>query len=325
VITIFRDKSIVAIFALVIVGLLIHLHVFLVPVQLNAGSNSGLLSWLFQHYLTKLKPIFINVVYILLLLTQAVRLNIILNNNKMFGKASFTTALAFMILSGLFTNAYTFCPALVAASLVIWLFHNAMKLYNNAAAKILIFNIGFVASASVILYQPMLFVTITMLFAIAILRPFKTTEWLSFIIGIITPIYLLMAGLYLFDTLPLLQKFIPQIHFKIVINVNPWYWMNVSTITLMAIAGLIVWYPNSSRMVIQIRKNWILMLILFILLISSILLFNSSKYLPEILSIIPLAAFVANFFLYPQRTIFINLILILAVIMIVYNNVQLLE
>jgi hypothetical protein len=164
-----------------------------------------------------------------------------------------------------------------------------------------------------------------MLFAIAILRPLKTTEWLSFIIGIITPIYLLMAGLYLFDTLPLLQKFIPQIHFKIVINVNPWYWMNVSTITLMAIAGLIVWYPNSSRMVIQIRKNWIVMLILFILLISSILLFNSSKYLPEILSIIPLAAFVANFFLYPQRTIFINLILILAVIMIVYNNVQLLE
>jgi len=323
VITIFRDKSIVAIFALVILGLLVHLHIFFVPIQLNTSSNSGVISWLFQNYIVKLKPAIINVMYILLLLTQAVRLNIILNNNKMFGKAAFTTALAFIILSGLFTNAYTFCPALVAASLVIWLFHNAMKLYNNTSAKTLIFNIGFVASTGIILYQPMIFVAISMLFALAILRPFKTTEWFIFIIGIITPIYLLVAGLYLFDSLPLLLKFVPQIHYKFLINSDPWYWMNVSTIIVLAIAGLVVWYPNSSRMVIQIRKNWLVMLILFILLVSSILLFNSSKYLPEILCIVPLTAFVANFFLYPQRTILINIILIIAFVMIVYNNLQL--
>ena len=324
-ISIFRDKSIVAILGLVIVCVLVHFHIFMEPVHINSNANSGVLSWVFQVFFSKLHPVFITIIYILILFVQAIRLNLILNNSKMFSKNGFTTALAFIILSGLFTNAFTLSPALIANSLAIWLFNNAIKLYNNPSAKSLIFNIAFLASTSVILYQPTVFIVVSLLFALAILRPFKITEWIIFIVGLVAPVYLLISGMYLFNTLPLLNKFIPQIHFKFLIIKDTWYWINFSTISLLVIAGLFTWYPNSNRMVIQTRKSWVVMLILFTLSLMGILFFNSTKYLPEILSIIPMAAFVSNFFLYSRRAILVSLFFISAIVIIVCNNLQLLK
>lgn len=321
-ISLFRDKSIVAIFCLVIASLLVHLHIFFVPIPIDINLNSGVLSWLFQDYFTKLHPVAISVIYILLLLVQAIRINIILNDSKMFSKMGFTTAFAVVLLSGLFTNAFSFSPAFIANSFVIWVFSSVIKLYNNPSPKAILFNAGFIASASVILYQPTLFLVVGLLFALSILRSFKPTESLILVIGIIAPIYLFVSSLFLTDKMSLLLKLIPQFHFHFLLIKNPWFWSSVSTIFLLAIAGIFSWYPNSNRMVIQIRKNWLVMLIFFILSTTGILLFTNKFYFPEVLCIVPMAAFVSNFFLYPERKILINLLLIMAVIMIVYNNLQ---
>ena len=321
-ISLFRDKSIVAIFALVITGLLIHLHIFFVPVHFDVNVNSGVLSWLFEAYLKKLHPVAISIIYILLLLIQAIRINMILNDSKMFGKIGFTTAFAVVVLSGLFTNAFVFSPAFIANSFVIWVFGSVVKLYNNPSPKALLFNVGFIASTSVILYQPTLFLVVGSLFALSILRSFKPTEWLILIIGIVAPVYLFVSGLFLTDKMALLLKLVPQFHFHFSVMKNPWFWCNLSIIFLLTIAGLFIWYPNSNRMVIQIRKNWVVMLLFFILSLIGMLLFTSKSYFPEVLCIVPMAAFVSNFFLYPQRKILINLLLLIATVMIVYNNLQ---
>ena len=324
-ISLFRDKSIIAIFSLVIVSLLVHLHIFFIPVHIDINLNSGVLSWLFQNYLLKLHPAALSVFYILLLMVQAIRINMILNDSKMFGKMGFTTAFAVVLLSGLFTNAYSFSPAFITNSFVIWVFVSVIKLYNNPSPKALLFNVGFIASTSVILYQPALFLIAGLLFALSILRSFKPTEWLILIIGIVAPIYLFVSGLFLADKMTLLLKLVPQFQFHFLVIKDPWFWSNVSTLFLLLIAGLFVWYPNSNRMVIQIRKNWVVMLIFFILSLIGVLIFTSKSYFPEVLCIIPMAAFVSNFFLYPQRKILINLMLIIAAVMIVYNNMQVMQ
>lgn len=324
-ISLFRDKSIVAIFLLVIVALLTHLHIFFIPVHIDANANSGILSLVFEKYLLKLHPFAINIVYVLLLLLQAIRLNIILNNNKLFSKMGFTTALAVIILSGLFINAYSFSIAFVANFFVIGVFGNAIKLYNNASPKSLLFNTGFIASASVILFQPTFFLLVGLLFALSILRPFKPTEWLILIIGIVAPAYLFMSGLFLFDKMQIAKDFIPHFHFQYSLIKNGWFWANVSTITILCILGMLVWYPNNNRMVIQIRKSWLVLLIFFILSLIGILFFPSKNYFPELLCIVPMAAFISNFLLYPQRKIFVHLMLIISGILIVYNNQQILQ
>lgn len=319
-ISLFRDKSIVAIFSLVVAALLTHLHIFFVPVHLVYGNNTGVLGWVFQNYFSKLLPSVINIIYILLLLLQSIRINIILNNNKMFNKSGFTAALALIILSGLFTNAFAFSPSLLMNSIIVLSFSSLIKLYNHSEPKALLFNMGFLTSICFILHQPSIFLVACILFGLAILRPFRATEWLVLLIGIIAPVYLLISGLFLFDKMDWLPKFIPQIKFGVVFVKETWHWITFGIIALLTLLGLLTWYPNSNRMVIQVRKCWGVLLLFAILSAVSVLFFSNNNFLPELLCMIPLAAFIANFLLYPQRTVFVNFILLLAAVVIVYNN-----
>jgi hypothetical protein len=323
VISIFRDKSIIAIFGLVLCALLIHLHIFSVPVIIKADTDTGLFSWILKTYLIRLKPFVINFFYIALLLLQAIRLNIILNNSKMFNKSGFTTGFAYILLSGLLINAYALTPALLTISLIILVVKNAFSLYNNPAAKGLIFNIGFISTLSFICYQPSVLLLVAIMFALGILRAFRPTEWLILLLGIIAPAYLVLSGLFLSNKMQVLPMLLPKIHFAISIIKDPWYWFSLSTIVVLVLAGLILWYPNSNRMVIQTRKNWVVMLILSLLLLLNLFAFSNNNQFPEILCLVPMAAFLSNYFLYTRRSILANLLVLVSVATIVHNHLQL--
>jgi hypothetical protein len=322
VISLFRDKSIVAILALIILCFIIHSHIFFSSIGISTGKDTGLLSWLLQIVATKMHPIAISLGYIFILLLQAIRLNFILDNTKMFNKPGFTIGFAYILLSGLFVNALFLTPALIANTFIIAIVNSALKLYNNPSPNKLLFNLGFVASISFIMYQPSIILVVSLFFALGILRSFKPSEWFILIIGIVAPIYLLVSSLYLTDHLYLVQKLLPQLQFRFLLNKDPWQWYNLILLFLLTIAGLIVWFPNSNRMVIQIRKSWLVILILFLLSLLDITFFNNKNYAPEVLSMVTQAAFLANFFTYPKKTILINLLLLAAVVALVYNNVQ---
>jgi hypothetical protein len=325
VISIFRDKSIVAIFGMVLCALLIHLHIFTFPVTIKANTDSGVFSWVLKTYATRLQPFVINVIYIALLLLQSIRLNIVLNNSKMFNKSGFTTGFAYVLLSGLLINAYSLTPALITISLTILILKNAFSLCNNPSAKGLIFNIGFISTLSVICYQPSILLLVAVMFALGILRAFRPAEWLILLFGMVAPAYLLLSGLFLFDKMNLLPMFLPKVHFAVSIAKDPWYWFNLSTIVLLVIAGLILWYPNSNRMVIQTRKNWVVMLVLSLLLLLGLFAFNVNNQFPEVLCLVPMAAFVSNYFLYTRRSILANLLVLVSVAAIVHHNLQLMK
>ncbi|CAF3786738.1 unnamed protein product [Rotaria sp. Silwood1] len=165
-----------AFFALVICTVLIHFHIFYVPVTLSANSNTGIFNLLVQRYLIKLPPIFITIVFILLILLQSIRLSIVLNNSKMYAHQGFTAAFAYVFLSGLLPNAYLFSPAFLVNSFIILLFSIIVKFYNNQNAKGLLFNAGFLASSIVICYYPSVVLLLVTLCGLAILRPFRMAE-----------------------------------------------------------------------------------------------------------------------------------------------------
>jgi hypothetical protein len=325
VISIFRDKSIIAIFGLIVCTLLIHLHIFTVPVIIKADADTGLFSWILKNYITRLQPFAINAIYIGLLLVQSIRLNIVLNDSKMFNKSGFTTGFAYILLSGMLINAYALTPALLTTSLIILVIKNAFSLYNNPSAKGLIFNIGFISTLSFICYQPSVLLLVAVMFALGILRAFRPAEWLILVFGMVAPAYLLLSGLFLSDKMNLLPMLLPKVHFSVSIIKEPWYWFNVSTIAVLVFAGLILWYPNSNRMVIQTRKNWVVMLVLSLLLLLGLFAFNAYNQFPEILCLIPMAAFVSNYFLYTRRSILANLLVLVSAATIVHNHLQLMK
>ncbi len=243
----------------------------------------------------------------------------------MFSKSGFTTGFAYILLSGLLANAYALTPALLTISLIILIIKSAFSLYNNPTAKGLIFNIGFFSTLSFICYQPSILLLVAVMFALGILRAFRPAEWLILLFGMIAPAYLLLSGLFLFDKMNLLPMLLPKIHFAVSIAKDPWYWFNLSTIVVLVIAGLILWYPNSNRMVIQTRKNWVVMLVLSLLLLLGLFAFNANNQFPEVLCLVPMAAFLSNYFLYTRRSILANFLVLVSVAAIVHHHLQLMK
>jgi Family of unknown function (DUF6427) len=320
VISIFRDKSIISIFALVFCTLLVHLHIFNQPVQILTTANSGVFSWVLKTYSFKLHSSIITVLYIALLFIQALRLNYILSSNKMYAKDGFTIAFAYILLSGLLINEFALSAAFLANSLIILLYAIIIKLYNNQQAKALLFNVGFLAATTVICYYPFAFVLPIVFFALAILRPFKIAEWFILLLGIIAPFYLLLGIMYLCN-FNFYSIVLPKILFYIRFQQNNvWYYINFFAVMLLMLAAFISWYPNSNKLVIQIRKNWVVMLLLLLLTTVTIFMFTKSALLPDVICLVPMAAFLANFFVYPKKTVIINILIAIVSIIIIYNN-----
>jgi len=163
------------------------------------------------------------------------------------------------------------------------------------------------------------------MFALGILRAFRPAEWLILMFGMIAPAYLLLSGLFLSDKMNLLPMLLPKIHFAVSVVKEPWYWFNISTIVILVFAGLVLWYPNSNRMVIQTRKNWVVMLVLSLLLLLGLFAFNVNNQFPEILCLVPMAAFISNYFLYTRRSILANFLVLLSLVVVAHHNLHLMR
>lgn len=318
-ISIFRDKSIVAVFALVLCTCLIHCHAFFTPITVQTNVNSGFINYVLTKYVSKFNNLLVVIIYLLLIFMQGLRLNAILNNNKMYASTGFTIAFAYILFTGLLPNSFGLSAALIANSLIMLLYLVLLKLYNNNNARGLIFNAGFVAGFAVIAYYPLVIVAAISIFGLAILRPFKIAEWFILLLGLVAPFYLLFSILYL-SNYNFHLIILPKIALWLHIEKEGWTIFNLIVVGLFLLAAFISWYPNSNKLVIQIRKNWIVMLILLLLCVGTIFLFTKSKFYPELICLVPAAAFVANFFIYPKKTYLINIFIAIAIIAIIYNN-----
>jgi hypothetical protein len=86
------------------------------------------------------------------------------------------------------------------------------------------------------------------------------------------------------------------------------------------LSGIIVWGQNNRRMLIHSRKNWGVLLLVFVLFLPVPLVHYQHSVNAMMLWLPPLAAFVANAFLYPRKTLFPLILFWLIVAVSVYNN-----
>ena len=317
----FRDKSFVSVFFLIILCLLVHTHLLISTPNIATAEDSGIISFVITNYLIALPKGMMGLLYIAIILLQAIRLNILLNEYKMFQYSGFTTAMSYILLTGFFSQWATISPALIANTFVIWIFIQLSKLYNNPSPKSLLFNTGLIIGAAILCYQPTAMLIAVVFFALVIVRPFIISEWFVLLIGIIMPFYIISALLFLNDKINLLPTFLPRTKFGLIIPITDvWFWVSIAVIAVLLIAGFITLTNNNNRMVIQIRKNWNIMTVMVVMLIIIPFIFYNAGLQSAALSIIPLAAIIANIFLYPKKMLVPNLFFALAIIIIIHNN-----
>lgn len=73
-------------------------------------------------------------------------------------------------------------------------------------------------------------------------------------------------------------------------------------------------------MVIQIRKNWGVMMVMLLILLPIPFIFLHAGIESGLMSLVPLGAFAGNTFSYPRRLALPNILFWLCALIIIYNN-----
>lgn len=317
----FRDKSIVNIIFLVLLSLAVHAYGFVIPISLVANDQDGFFARLMNQYLKGTADSAGFFIYIVVILVQAIRLNFLLAEQKMFPTSGYTVAMSYILLTGIIPDWAALTPALMANFLLIWLYIKLTRLYNHPAPKTLLFNIGLLVSLSILCYYPTAILVVVILFALGIMRPFKLQEWFTLLMGVALPFYFLASWLYLNNALGKLNDYLPQLAFALPVKqLNSAALVGLIALAFALLVGFFYWQQFNSRLVIQMRKNWAALLVMCFILTAAPFVFYNAGLNAAILCLVPFAAFVSAAFSYPKRLLFPNLLFFILVGVIVYNN-----
>jgi hypothetical protein len=320
VIAIFRQKSPGNVAVLFIFGLLLKLPLFLYPKNIIASNKDGrLYQWLIS-LLPADNSLLYSVIAFALLYTQALMVNYLVNEYRMIAKGNYLPAMAYLLITSLLPEWNYLSSPVLANTLLIGMFIYLFRLYNSNKAKAQIFNIGLLAGVTSYIYFPSAAFIICILLGLMILKPFRLNEIVLFFLGCLTPYYFHAAYLFLFSELNF-ANFFPHLFVKTPPIQNS-IWLAASTV-LLAIPFLVGGYyvqSNLGKMLIQVRKNWSILL-LYLLLSFFVPFINSDRsFHTWILIAVPFAAFHACAYFYPVKRTFPLLLFFITIGYILYQQ-----
>lgn len=238
----------------------------------------------------------------ILLFTQAINFNKIVNGLKLHRHSNYLTGMSYLLITSLLPGIFSLSAPLIVNSFLIWIWGKLCALYNNPSPKSVVFNIGLATGIAIFFYFPSVLFLLLIMAGIATARPFRLQEWITGLVGILTPVYFFASWLFL--TGKDRSFHFPRLHFT-----HPYFTGNTAAyiaVLLIAIAiaaGLFFVSVNMGRQVVQTRKSW--QLLFFYLLISTFVIFINDKPGPAslILPAVSLSPVIAAAFFYPQKRI----------------------
>ena len=323
-VSLFKDPSPAAIFWLILLSIIVHSHFFVDAPVVRVTGADGILSTFLNNYVALLFSGLVVFIYHALVILQSLGLNHLFTNHRMFSRVNYFPAMVYILLTGVFTEWSRLTPALVANTMVIWFFAKTIQLYGARNPKTLLFNIGLLTGVSIILYQPLALLVPVAFFALMLLRPFIMTEWLVLVMGIIFPFYLLASYLYLTDRLVLIKNYLPlwslnlpDIQNKIV------FFITIAFIIISLLTGLLYWQQENRRLLIQVRKYWVVLLSMLFVLLSVPFINKNDGIESLILCIVPASPLIAKGFLAPKENTVPTLMFWAFISLVILKNWQL--
>jgi hypothetical protein len=248
-------------------------------------------------------PIIYPLISFILLYTQAITLNALVNQHRLMQKPNYLTGMAYLLITSLFAEWNILSAPLIINSLIIWVWSRMSKLYNEPSPKASLFNIGMAIGISCFFYFPTISFSVMVVVGLLITRPFKLPEWVVALLGLASPFYFLLAYVYVMDKW---QGY----HFPGVAVTLPhfiesrWALTAVIIVLFTTIVGFIYVQKNFRRQLVQARKSWNL-IFLYLLIALFIPFINAShSFVYWILSAVPIAVIAGASFLYPQKKAF---------------------
>ncbi|MFL5774471.1 MAG: hypothetical protein ACJ75F_15010 [Flavisolibacter sp.] len=307
-IAVFKQKSPGNIAVLFIFGLLVKLPIFVYPKPAIVTASDGRLYQWFVSVLPSGNSVLLSVLAFMLLYIQSLMVNYLVSEFRLIAKQNYLPAMAFMLITSLLPAWNYLSAPLLANTFIIGLFIYLFSLYNAPNARAQVFNIGLIAGISSYIYFPSVAFLICVLLGLMILKPFRINEIVLLVLGFFTPYYFHVAYLFLNDKLST-SYFLPSVSLSMP-HVKSSIWLASSTV-LLTIPFLMGGYyvqTHLRKMLIQVRKNWSVMLLYLILAFFVPFINSDDAFINWILLAAPFAAFHACAYFYaPGRLVALTL------------------
>lgn len=188
---------------------------------------------------------------------QALMLNRITNIHHLLPHSSYLPAMGYVLMTSLFVEWNQLSAALIANWFLLATYSALFKLHTEVNTRKELFNIGCFLSLSAMLVFPNIFLLGLLFIALRLLRPFKAAEWVVGLLGIMTPLYFLAAGLYLTDHMELMAEMIaigfvlpePMAHPEVII-------VPLALVAVLFFSGAFFLNGFMSRMLTLSKKLW---------------------------------------------------------------------
>ncbi|MGC4100065.1 DUF6427 family protein [Ferruginibacter sp.] len=290
-------------FLLLVYGILLKLPMFLYPRVPKEQLIDGFLYRALLKWLQPIAggfPVLYAIIAFVLLYTQAISFNRMVNELRLMQKPNYLTGMSYLLVTSLFSEWNMLSSPLIINTLLIWVWARMSGLYNDANPKRSLFNIGIAIGIATFFYFPSLAFAALIIFGLALIRPFKLSEWLIALVGIITPYYFVLSWFFLTDKwqnykFPGIAVTSPKF------NQTNWAYAAIFIVLLTSIAGFFYVQQNFRRQLIQARKSW--NLVFLYLVVAVFIPFINATHTFEywILCAVPLSSLLGAAFLYPNK------------------------
>lgn len=299
---IFRANNPLNTFLLIVYGIFLKFVWLLNPQIPSVVKSDG---FFFKDILKGLKPFFdihptgyFAITY-LLLFTQAISFNQIITSRRLMQKPNYLPAMSYLLITSFFSEWNIFSGALIVNTIIVWVWARMSNLNNNQHPKSTLFNAGIAVGLSAFFYLPAFAFAIFILLSMLITRPLKIAEWIIAFIGMITPWYFLACWLFLTNKLYSFRLAgfgkSPASFESLVIELT-----GLGLIVLLIIIGAFYMRSFMTKQVLQVRKNWGLMLLYLLVAIGIPFISMNLQLGYWLLALLPASAFIGCAFYYPR-------------------------
>lgn len=300
---IFKQKNAAHPIFLLLYALILKSGSFIEPQSIKVSNEDHIL---FKQIAQILNPsgmgsYFFNILSFICIYVQALVFNKVINQFKLLGKPSFLPAMSYVLITSLIPSWSLFSAPLLINGLLIWLFYGLSKSFTSQHPRADVYNYGLITSVITLLYQPAMLFILFVLIGIFIMRPFRIKEWLICLLGVLTPYYFVGVALFLMNQFSWNIIF-PQISIELPQVINDKNTLiSLSFLILPFLIGAFFVQANLTKMLIQVRKSWSLLLLLILISFAIALLDFENNLNDWILTAIPFAAFHAAAYNFPKK------------------------
>jgi hypothetical protein len=134
----------------------------------------------------------------------------ILNNFKIISKRNYLGGMVFVLASSLDKSWLLLSPMQISLLLIVLLIRDIFNLSRQERLYKEFFNIGLAACLSVLIYFPSIFLLLFIFPALFSIRPFHIKDVARVLVGVITPLFIVVAVYFLTDNLARLTNSVSE-------------------------------------------------------------------------------------------------------------------